>query len=171
MAKELERLSAYIEKLQRDGEQKQLGRHVDNFECLYKLKRSLAGERASSEPFGKMRPCDHTWPSVSSSRIWQMHPPQGLIQQIKDAVNIIKENADVWDQTISRKIAAIDIMKTRQSQFFSLLLSAIRGCLVFVATFFSGLAADAVWEGRLGASLHLRPSAPECLHQAVDGNA
>ena len=52
-------------------------------------------------------------------------------------------------RSVARELAGIERMGNRQDRFFNLLVSAITGFFMFIATFLSGLLLEAMRNGKL----------------------
>merc|ERR1711874_663952 len=76
-------------------------------------------------------------------------PPQATLSSVKDAVKFVKDNAGAWRRALNKEIAAIELTKSRQSDLFAFFASALTGFFMFIATFFSGLALDAMKDGKI----------------------
>ena len=151
--KELNILATYIGKLQETVNKNNWDDVIDNFLCLYELRDTLSGERAQ-QVFQALWTDHQLRRCVAVGLVFRemqdpSNPPPGLIHCIKKAVKLVKDNAVAWDIAISNEIACIDRMKAKQDNLFALMISAISGFFVFIATFFSGLALDALKEGRM----------------------
>mmetsp|Transcript_1490 Transcript_1490/g.3776 ORF Transcript_1490/g.3776 Transcript_1490/m.3776 type:complete len:796 (-) Transcript_1490:106-2493(-) len=149
---ELEDMLDYVTKLQDTVNKNNWDDVVDNFMCLYNLRLRLTGERSrvvfrdiwSNEQLRNHVGAGNCFQNVARPDV----VPDFVIHEVKGAVQIVKDNAVGWRQALRREIAAIERMKNKQADFFAFLISAISGFFVFIATFLSGLALDAVREGK-----------------------
>ena len=148
---ELEDILDYVAKLQDTVNKNNWDDVVDNFMCLYDLRARLTGER-SRQVFKDIWKGDSIREKVAVGVVFQEvstpdKPPDYVIHEVKDAVQIVKKHAVPWRKALNREIAAIELAKTKQEQFFAFMISVITGVFMFVASFFSGLALDAVRDG------------------------
>ena len=54
-------------------------------------------------------------------------PPDFVIHEVKDAVAIVKRNAVPWRTALNKELAAIELTKSRQSDFFTFIISLASG--------------------------------------------
>jgi len=146
--RELEDIAKFLDKLQETVNKNNWDEVIDNFLCLYDMHQRLRGQR-SRQVFSEIWKNEELRRSVGVGKAFQDvecrdMPPNFVLREVKNAVMVVKKNAVTWRQPLVSEMAAIELTKTRQANFFAFLISAISGFFMFVATFFSGLALDAV---------------------------
>ena len=144
---------AYLEKMQETVNENNWDDVLDNFTCFFALQKHLQGER--SQQIFQMVWKDRAFRAcVQQAVLFEEvlpvnHPPVFVIHTVKKAVGYIKDNAESWEKAIAKELAAIELTRTRQSQFFTFLVSAVTGVFMYIATFLSSVTFQAFQEGRL----------------------
>eukprot|EP00913_Durusdinium_trenchii_P004344 g4027.t1 len=151
--RELTKLQGYVEKLQETVNENNWDDVIASFSCFYALQMHLQGER-SQQVFQLIWKDEdfRGWIQVAQLFVNVVpvnHPPPLIIHNVKKAVKHIKIHAETWEKAISKELAAIELTRTRQSQFFALLVSAISGFFMYIATFLSSVTFQAYQDGRL----------------------
>lgn len=152
-SRELKKLQAYLEKLQDTVNENNWDDVADNFSCFYALQKHLQGER-SKQVFRiiwknqELRECVQV-ATLFQNVVRANHPPSNVVKTVKKAVKHVKDHAETWEKAIAKELAAIELTRTRQSQFFAVLVSAVTGVFMYIATFLSSVTFQAFQEGRL----------------------
>ena len=151
--RELHKLQTYLDKLQETVNENNWDDVTASFTYFYALQAHLQGER-SQQIFQLIwkEELFRSWIMVAdlfAQVVPVNHPPAAIIHNVKNAVKYIKEHAETWEKAIAKETAAIELTRTRQSQFFALLVSAISGLFMYIATFLSSVTFQAYQDGRL----------------------
>lgn len=133
--RELEDMLGHIEKLQETVNVNNWDDIIDNFVCMLKLQSQLTGERSRSV-FLAMWKGEKLRQSVGVAKLFQEvnnhnDPPNFVMHKVKDAVQVVKEDALAWRTALKKEITSINRAKARQD---FLIQCICQGILVFFST-------------------------------------